>query len=208
VGRTSQARAAATRTQRLIDLSRSVAIVEGIVLYPDAIGDAGERFAALRGELDVRQEHLRFFGRDVAMPRLTAWYGDAGATYTYSGLRNEPAPWTSTLRRLRDDLNEALSLKLNSCLANWYRDGEDSMGWHSDNERELRDAIVSVSFGATRSFQLREGRKGAPITLPLEHGSVLVMTVSSQRHYAHRLPKQRQAGTRINLTFRTVERSV
>jgi alkylated DNA repair dioxygenase AlkB len=138
------------------------------------------------------------------MPRLTAWYGDAGATYTYSGLRNEPAPWTSTLRRLRDDLNEALSLKLNSCLANWYRDGEDSMGWHADDERELRDAIVSVSFGATRSFQLREGRKGAPITLPLEHGSVLVMTVSSQRRHSHRVPKERNARERLNLTFRRV----
>jgi alkylated DNA repair dioxygenase AlkB len=109
-------------------------------------------------------------------------------------------------------LNEALSLELNSCLANWYRDGEDSMGWHSDNERELRDSIVSVSFGATRIFQVREGRKGPALSLELRHGSVLVMTVTSQNVYQHRIPKESGANERLNLTFRKiangVERSV
>ncbi|HEY1428104.1 MAG TPA: alpha-ketoglutarate-dependent dioxygenase AlkB, partial [Candidatus Tumulicola sp.] len=151
----------------MIDLSHQAVIAEGIALYERALSDTDETFAALRRELDVRQEHLRFFGREVAMPRLTAWYGDPGASYTYSGLRNAPASWTPALGDLREALNAALSLELNSCLANWYRDGNDSMGWHSDNERELRHAIVSASFGAARTFQLREGRKGEIASLEL-----------------------------------------
>jgi alkylated DNA repair dioxygenase AlkB len=188
----------------VIDLSRSRDIVDGVKLYDGAVADADSTFAALRDELEVRQEHLRFFGRDVAMPRLTAWYGDPGATYTYSGLLNEPMPWTPVLGRLRDDLNAALSLRLNSCLANWYRDGNDSMGWHSDNERELCDTIVSVSFGATRAFEIREGRQGSLTGLLLGHGSVLSMTVGSQKRFSHRVPKELRAGERLNLTFRTV----
>ncbi|MEO7201031.1 MAG: alpha-ketoglutarate-dependent dioxygenase AlkB [Candidatus Tumulicola sp.] len=188
----------------MIDLSDGTALVEGIVLYREAVPNAGALFDALRHELELRQEYLQLFGRDVAMPRLTAWYGDPGATYTYSRLRNEPAPWTPALGRLRDGLRSALYIDLNSCPANWYRDGNDSMGWHADREPELRDAIVSVTLGAERTFQLREGRKGTPLSVVLPHGSVLVMTVASQHRYAHRIPKERDAGERLNLTFRQV----
>jgi alkylated DNA repair dioxygenase AlkB len=188
----------------VIDLSDATVLVEGMALYRKAIPEAGALFEALRRELNVRQEYLRFFGRDVAMPRLTGWYGDSGATYTYSRLRNEPAPWTPSFERLRDGLRSALSIDLNSCLANWYRDGNDSMGWHSDSEPELRDAIVSVTLGAERAFQLREGRKGRPMSVALPHGSVLVMTVASQQRFAHRVPKASGAGERLNLTFRKV----
>jgi alkylated DNA repair dioxygenase AlkB len=187
----------------LIDLSRAIRIADGITLYPDALADADTWFAALRDELALRQEVLQFFGRDVPMPRLTAWYGDAGATYTYSRLRNEPMPWTPSLQRLREELNASLTLALNSCLANWYRDGNDSMGWHADRERELRDSIVSVTLGAERAFQLRE-RQGRVLSVALQHGSVLVMTVASQNRYAHRVPKARSASERLNLTFRQV----
>ncbi len=179
-------------------------LLDGITLYSAAVPDAGKLFDALRGELDLRQEYLQFFGRDVAMPRLTGWYGDPGATYTYSRLRNEPAAWTPALGQLRDGLRDALGVDLNSCLANWYRDGNDSMGWHADREPELRDAIVSVTLGAERTFQLREGRKGTPVSVVLPHGSVLVMTVASQHRYVHRVPKERGAGERLNLTFRRV----
>jgi alkylated DNA repair dioxygenase AlkB len=188
----------------VIDLSRVIPVADGITLYPDALPDADGWFAALRDELALRQEYLQFFGREVPMPRLTAWYGDAGATYTYSRLRNQPMAWTPSLRRLRGELNAALSLELNSCLANWYRDGNDSMGWHADRERELRDAIVSVTLGAERGFQLREGRRGKALSIVLQHGSVLVMTVASQSRYAHRVPKARCASGRLNLTFRQV----
>jgi alkylated DNA repair dioxygenase AlkB len=188
----------------VIDLSRAILVADGITLYPEALPDADTWFAALRDELALRQEVLQFFGRDVPMPRLTAWYGDAGATYTYSRLRNEPMAWTPSLQRLREAVNASLTLALNSCLANWYRDGNDSMGWHADRERELRDAIVSISLGASRTFQLREGRKGRSLSIVLQHGSVLVMTVASQNRYAHRVPKAHSASERLNLTFRQV----
>jgi alkylated DNA repair dioxygenase AlkB len=188
----------------VIDLSRGMPVADGITLYPDALADPDDWFAELRDELTLRQQYLQFFGRDVPMPRLTAWYGDAGATYTYSRLHNEPMGWTPSLLRLRDELNASLSLALNSCLANWYRDGNDSMGWHADRERELRGAIVSISLGVPRTFQLREGRKGKPLSTGLQHGSVLLMTLASQRRYTHRIPKERCTGERLNLTFRRV----
>jgi alkylated DNA repair dioxygenase AlkB len=204
VGRASQANAGGTRTRVVIDLSNATALADGIALYRTALPKASALFEALRGELNVRQEYLRFFGRDVAMPRLTGWYGDPGATYTYSRLRNEPVAWTPSLRRLRDALRESLCVDLNSCLVNWYRDGNDSMGWHADREPELRDAIVSVTLGSERTFQLREGRRGAPISVVLPHGSILVMSVASQQRFAHRVPKESSEGERLNLTFRKV----
>lgn len=188
----------------MIDLTDGAPLVEGMTLYRSAVTDASELFESLRSELELRQEYLQFFGRAVAMPRLTGWYGDPGATYTYSRLRNEPATWTPSLCRLRDGLRDALRIALNSCLVNWYRDGNDSMGWHADREPELRDSIVSVTLGAERTFQLREGRKGAPISVALPHGSVLVMTVASQQPFAHRVPKESNANECLNLTFRKV----
>jgi alkylated DNA repair dioxygenase AlkB len=139
------------------------------------------------------------------MPRLTAWYGEPNARYTYSGLVNEPRPWTPALRMLRDRLDDAFAVALNSCLVNVYRDGSKSMGWHADDERELSGLIVSVSLGATRTLQLREGRRGRSIAeVPLAHGSVLTMTIESQRRFQHAVPKERADGPRMNLTFRTV----
>ena len=148
------------------------------------------------------------FGKRVLMPRLTAWYGDPGAVYTYSGLRNAPEPWTPELAEIRSDLERTTGLAFNSVLLNRYRDGRDSVSWHADDEPELgpEPAIASVSFGAARSFVLRSKthrkREGSVM---LEHGSLLIMKGRSQALLEHALPKDaRVTSERVNLTFRQI----
>jgi len=173
-------------------------------LQPD---EARAAFADLRGETPWKSESIRIAGRVVPVPRLTAWYGDPGATYTYSGLRNEPLPWTPLLDALRVRAGETAAAAFNSVLLNRYRDGRDSMGWHSDDERELGDdpVIASLSLGAPRRFVLRHAKKrGRSLTLVLGDGSLLVMGGTTQRFYRHAVPKEDEAGERINLTFRWI----
>ena len=169
-------------------------------------------FAALHAELAWQQEQIRLFGRDVTVPRLTAWVADEGITYTYSGLTHEPAPWTPTIAAIRAGLLETTGIDFNGVLLNRYRDGEDSMGWHADDEPELGPAptIASVSLGATRAFQLkhRTRKDVARVDLDLTHGSLLVMHPPTQAHWLHQVPKRRgrnAPGERINLTFRRIE---
>lgn len=176
-------------------------------LFTQAESDAW--FAACRADLPWRQEHVTLFGREIASPRLTAWHGDPGATYRYSGLTFDPQPWTPALQAIRDRLEAALGAGFNGVLANLYRDGSDSMGWHSDDERELGPdpVIASVSFGATRRFALRHraGRERGAAVIELEHGSVVVMAGATQRHYRHAVAKtRRRCGPRLNLSYRAV----
>lgn len=165
--------------------------------------------SALRSEIDWQPLHLTLFGRRVQAPRLASWIGDAGTTYTYSRTRFEPRPWTPTLRELRDEMAVRTGVRFNSVLANLYRDGNDAMGWHSDDEPELGDAppIGSLSFGAARRFRLR-GRgehAGSTHELELGHGSLLLMAGGTQRNYQHALPRRRGVDqARINLTFRRI----
>ena len=171
-------------------------------------GEVEAIFAALRREIAWENHRIRLFGREVASPRLSCWIGDEGTGYVYSGSRFEPRAWTPTLSRLRYGLRSAPGLDFNSVLANLYRDGQDGMGWHSDDEPELgeRPAIASLSFGATRRFCLRR-RDGAGGTLKLDlpPGSLLLMEGDTQSNYRHALPKTARAvGERINLTFRLI----
>jgi alkylated DNA repair dioxygenase AlkB len=153
------------------------------------------------------QESLTLYGRRVPFPRLSAWYGDPGAVYTYSGIRNEPLPWTATLDGLRDLLAARTGVRFNSVLLNLYRHGGEHMGWHADDEPELgtTPTIASVSVGAERVFEFQHRGDRERIALVLGHGSLLLMTGETQRHWRHRLPKQRGVGgVRVNLTFRLV----
>jgi len=165
---------------------------------------------ALTREIAWTQHYLNLFGREVAAPRLSCWMGDADAAYTYSRTRFEPQPWTPTVAALRDDLRERLGVRFNSVLANLYRDGRDSMGWHSDDEPELgpRPLIASLSFGAARTFRLRSrATREAALSIELTHGSLLVMGGDTQALYQHALPKRaRVTDPRINLTFRSIGR--
>jgi alkylated DNA repair dioxygenase AlkB len=185
-------------------------IEDGLLLHherwlpPDV---AAAAFTALRAETPWRDEHIRIAGRLIPVPRRTAWYGDPGATYTYSGILNEPIPWTPLLARLRDAVSAAAGAPFNSVLLNHYRDGRDSMGWHADNEAALgRDPVIaSLSLGAPRRFVLRHATvKDRSMAFLLGDGALLVMAGATQHHYRHAVPKTAEAGERINLTFRRV----
>ena len=167
-------------------------------------------FQTFYTEIPWQQQVITLYGRTVASPRLSAWYGDPGAVYRYSGLQLDPLPWTPVLLEIKQVVTELAATPFNSVLLNLYRDGQDSMGWHSDAEPELgRDPVIaSVSLGAVRRFVLRhKKRKEQSIALELEPGSVLVMGGPLQHHWRHALPKTRQpVGPRINLTFRLIQR--
>lgn len=173
-----------------------------------AANPAAEAFARLRAEVPWETHRIRIFGREVDSPRQSCWIGDADAAYTYSGTRFEPRPWTAALRELRDRVATHCGVEFNSVLANLYRDGRDSMGWHADDEPELGPApvIASLSLGAARRFVLRSKRDHAQKhEWLLESGSLFVMRGTTQRDWQHALPRAaRVVEARINLTFRRI----
>jgi alkylated DNA repair dioxygenase AlkB len=164
-------------------------------------------FKRLMEEVSWQQESIKMFGKQLPMPRLTAWYGDKG--YTYSGLHNKPQPWLPVLLELKEKVEQASSQKYNSVLLNLYRTGQDSMGWHSDNEPELgqEPSIASLSFGGERkfSFKHRTRKDLKPQSISLAHGSLLLMQGPTQHYWLHQVSKTtRTVEPRINLTFRKV----
>jgi alkylated DNA repair dioxygenase AlkB len=164
-------------------------------------------WADLHRTIEWRQDTIRMFGRTLPLPRLTAWYGDPGAVYTYSHIRMVPLPWTAGLQQIKDRVEAVSQSRFNSVLLNFYRDGKDSMGWHSDDEPELgiNPVIASVSFGGSRWFKLRhKTRPDCQTKLELTNGSLLVMAGPTQHHWQHQIPRQAQAQPRLNLTFRWV----
>ena len=175
-------------------------------------GEADALLARLLRLPDWEQLQLVVCGRKVPAPRLTAWYGDPGAAYAYSGVVHEPRPWPACLADLRERLCAHLGVRFNGVLANLYRDGSDSIGWHSDDEPELgeRPTIASVSLGARRRFLMRQrggrgGKDTASVAFELEHGSLFAMWGSAQTNWKHRLPRSaRCVEPRVNLTFRCI----
>jgi alkylated DNA repair dioxygenase AlkB len=164
-----------------------------------------EVFARLLDETDWRQESVVVYGKRHLQPRLTAWHGEAG--YTYSGLHLAPLPMTPLLAQLRSAVESATGHRYNSVLLNYYRDGADSMGMHSDDEPELgpHPAIASLSYGATRSFVLRHKRTGRTLKFDLAEGNVLLMAGALQKNWLHGINKTaKPTGPRLNLTFRYI----
>lgn len=170
--------------------------------------DAATQFhETLRRELDWQQASLRMFGRPIREPRLSAWAADL--PYTYSGRTLDARPWPESLRVLRDRVEHATTARFNMVLANCYRNGGDSMGYHADDEPELGPLpmVASLSFGVARRFLLRPKRNvvAQPFELELTHGSLLFMGGTCQRTFQHAVPKDRLVhGERLNLTFRNV----
>ena len=169
----------------------------------------GKMLDTLLAEVKWRQESIRIYGKLMPQPRLVSWYGDLGKVYRYSGIRLSPLPWTPVLEDLRHRVQDCTEKSFNSVFLNLYRDHNDSMGFHSDDERELgaQPVIASLTFGATRVFTLKhKSRPDQPsVKLALEAGSVLLMQGQTQRFWKHGITKQSQpCGPRINLTFRTI----
>lgn len=155
------------------------------------------------------QEKIRLYGKEINLPRLTAWYGDEGKNYSYSGIKVTPMKWTPTLLEIKSKIESASEVVFNSVLLNYYRTGKDSVSWHSDDEPELgkNPIIGSVSFGAKRLFQLKHiTKKNLRESIELTSGSFLLMKGSTQHFWQHQIPKTtKQIGERINLTFRIIE---
>ena len=152
---------------------------------------------------------VKVWGKSVPQPRLIAWFGDAGATYSYSGIVLSPQIWTKTIQQLRDCVENVAEHQFNSVLLNYYRDHRDSMGLHSDDEAELgpKPTIASLSLGEERRFQLkhRHRKDMRTLSIPLPTGSLLVIRGDTQRCWKHGIPKQKApCGPRVNLTFRTI----
>ncbi|QGG79682.1 alpha-ketoglutarate-dependent dioxygenase AlkB [Litorivicinus lipolyticus] len=165
-------------------------------------------FQRLLAEGNWRQYQLNLYGRTVTEPRLIDWAG--AVTYRYSGRVLEPRPLSPLLCSLREQVERTLGMRFNHVLINRYRDGNDYMGWHRDNEPELGSdpTIASLSLGQARPFQMRTLAKTDPHEWLLESGSLFVMQPGCQRYWQHQLPKRalsRIPGERINLTFRQVQ---
>ncbi len=171
--------------------------------------DAIKMFDSLIADIPWRQEHLRIAGKLRAIPRLQCWMGDRTSEYGYSGVRLTPCPWHPTVDHIHRRVFELVGVRFNSVLINYYRNGQDSVAWHADDESELGDAavIASVSLGAERIFELKQKHHKPPkkYRLTLRNGSLLVMAGAMQQHWLHQLPKvEGLAKARINLTFRNI----
>ena len=180
-------------------------------LWPSAFNTktANALVNSLLSNIPWRQETLCIAGQMRLVPRLQCWMGEPGTVYGYSGMRLQPAPWHKAVLDIRYRVEQLSGQHFNSVLLNLYRDGQDSVAWHADDEKELGadPVIASVSLGAERPFELKSRRNRAQhkrrILLP--HGSVLLMGIGIQSHWQHQLPKVNSPlDPRINLTFRAV----
>ena len=175
--------------------------------------DADALLQDLVHQVPWKQESITLFGKTHPLPRLTCWMADPGARYRYSGIEQRPSPWLPNLLLLRQRLVQLCGHDLNALLLNQYRDGNDAMGCHADDEPELvpSASIASISLGVSRSLRFKPKPRSVlsaghePLSLELAHGDLLVMDPPTQEHWLHGLPRRRRVTqTRINLTFRRV----
>lgn len=167
--------------------------------------EASEFFRHFNEQIKWRSDNIILFGKTMPIPRLQAWFGDRD--YRYSNILMQANEWSPKLLDLKRRCEQASGSKFNSVLANLYRDGQDSNGWHSDNEPELgkKPVIASLSFGETRRFLIKHRNTKQTHTFELSSGSLLIMAGKTQQHWQHTVPKTKRKKTaRINLTFRYI----
>ncbi|MBV9924533.1 MAG: alpha-ketoglutarate-dependent dioxygenase AlkB [Acidobacteria bacterium] len=192
--------------------SRDLPMPDGeVIIFHDFFGgkESDDFFQTLLSGIKWRQDKIRYYGKEMDLPRLTAWYGDKDKSYTYSRIPMKPEPWTPILLLIKERIETAAGVNFNSVLLNLYRNGRDSVSWHSDDEPELGEnpTVGSVSFGQTRTLQFRHKlrKELSKIDVQLTHGSLLLMKGQTQRFWQHQIPKTtRHLKSRINLTFRVI----
>ena len=159
--------------------------------------------------INWHHDKLNMYGKEVYLPRYSAWYGDNDKSYSYSGLTLQPNKWNNGLLFLKENIEKITIVNFNSVLMNWYRDGEDYINWHTDAEKELgqNPVIASVNFGATRRFLIRRNDDNSiKLEFPLKHGTLLIMKGELQHFWQHSVPKEKKIKeSRINLTFRIIK---
>lgn len=192
------------------DISQNLLPFDGAVHYWGKIftqAQADSYLNSLQELIAWQQDETVIFGRRIVTQRKVAWYGDEPFHYRYSNTTKIALPWTSVLQTLKSKVEKVTGESFNSCLLNLYHSGNEGMGWHSDDEPDLKKegAIASLSFGAERKFVFKHKNIPQKVEIFLEHGSLLVMTGLTQIFWKHRLPpSKRVLQPRINLTFRTI----
>lgn len=181
-----------------------------LLYYPEFFDKAtsDKLFKSLLETVQWKQDKIMMYGKELPLPRLSAWYGENQKPYTYSGITLQPLPWTNELLEIKTKIEEVAKVNFSSVLLNRYRNGQDYVGWHTDAEKELgRNPVIgSVNFGATRRFQLRRiDDHKEKFEVELKHGTYLVMQGTTQHFWQHQVPKTAvKIGERLNLTFRVI----
>jgi alkylated DNA repair dioxygenase AlkB len=184
--------------------------IDGSAIYHPgfiSLEESSSLMDRLQESLRWEADQLIMFGKLVTTRRKVAWVGDSECAYTYSGIKRQPQAWTPELVSIKNRIESLANAEFNSCLLNFYHDGEDGMGWHSDDEKELdaHSPIASVSLGSTRKFAFRHKKQKSTATLFLENGSALIMNAPTQKFWQHALLKTKTIHMpRINLTFRKI----
>jgi alkylated DNA repair dioxygenase AlkB len=182
-----------------------------IEYYPNFFSEeqADVLFKKLLTETSWQQDNITVYGKTYPQPRLTALFGNEGMPYSYSNITMHPQPWNEILLQMKLKIAKVTQCDFTTVLLNRYRNGQDSNGWHADNEKELgtNPVIASISLGAARAFHLQHNSiKEARLKLTLEHGSLLLMKGTTQHYWKHQIPKTaKTVDQRINLTFRTIK---
>ena len=190
----------------------TIPLKDGSVFYDPCFfkaKKANQYFEILRNEIKWQQDDIKIFGKTYPQPRLTALYANNDKPYRYSNITMHPTKFSAELLEIKSQVEKYALLDFTSCLLNLYRDGQDSNGWHADNEKELGEnpIIASISFGAERFFLMKHRHdKSQKLKIKLENGSLLLMKGETQHHWLHQIPKtKKMVGERINLTFRTIK---
>jgi alkylated DNA repair dioxygenase AlkB len=181
---------------------------DGIAIYHGVVLNEKEATRICKELLDTipwKQDEVVMFGKKIMTKRKVAWFADAGITYTYAGVKKSGLQWTEALLGIKQKIEAITGSSYNACLLNLYHEGEEGMGWHRDNEKEIiaESSIASVSLGAARKFAFKHAITNERLDIELANGSLLDMKGVIQEHWYHSLPKtKRIKQMRINLTFR------